>query len=307
MVEKSLESTRVGGFNDELIQKLKIMLGTFEKPTDSPIGSCSLPLLGTPLCMNVSYCVTSWVIDSRATDHMTPTSQFFHSYNPCPSNRKIVIANEFVAAGVRDIYISLTIILKDVLHVPKYWPILFLLRNLLMISIATLRSFLPIFFKQGCYFVAPSPFRTLIIPYSKLMFLQLFQGLGVSKFHCDVCELAKHPRIPFPSNNKRMMFRDLLFFHSMVQTQFGAKIKKFRTDNARDYFNQMSTYFTLQGIIHDSSCVNTTQQNRVAERKNGHLLNTTKAFIISRRRAQILLGSCAYYLIYDKPIINTDS
>ena len=43
-----------------------------------------------------------------------------------------------------------------------------------------------------------------------------------------------------------------------------------------DLFNQiLSPYFQSQGILHDSSCVNTSQQNGVAERKNGHLLNTT--------------------------------
>ena len=69
-------------------------------------------------------------------------------------------------------------------------------------------------------------------------------------------------------------------FHSMVQNQFGVQIKSFRTDNSRDYFNQiLSPYFQLQGILHNSSCVNTPQQNRVAERKNGHLLNTTRALL----------------------------
>lgn len=66
----------------------------------------------------------------------------------------------------------------------------------------------------------------------------------------------------------------------MVQNQFGVKIKNFRLDNARDYFNQiLSTYFQKEGIIHESSCVNTPQQNGVAERKNGHLLNTTRVLL----------------------------
>ena len=65
----------------------------------------------------------------------------------------------------------------------------------------------------------------------------------------------------------------------MVQNQFGVKIKNFRTDNARDYFNQiLSPYFQSQGILHDSSRVNTSQQNGVAKRKNGHLLNTTYSY-----------------------------
>ena len=69
-------------------------------------------------------------------------------------------------------------------------------------------------------------------------------------------------------------------FHSMVQNQFGVKIKNFKTDNARDYFNQiLSPYFQSQGILHKSSCVNTPQKNGVAKRKNGHLLNTTRALL----------------------------
>ena len=58
----------------------------------------------------------------------------------------------------------------------------------------------------------------------------------------------------------------------MVQNQFEVQIKIFRTDNARDYFNQIfSPYFQSQGIFHDS-CVNTPQQN-------GHLLNTTRVLL----------------------------
>lgn len=45
----------------------------------------------------------------------------------------------------------------------------------------------------------------------------------------------------------------------MVQNQFGVKIKNFRLDNARDYFNQiLSTYFQKEGIIHESSSEHTT-------------------------------------------------
>ena len=69
-------------------------------------------------------------------------------------------------------------------------------------------------------------------------------------------------------------------FHNMIQNQFGVKIKRFRSDNARDYFNQiLSPYFQKEGIIHESSCISTPQQNRIAERKNGHLLATTRALL----------------------------
>ena len=69
-------------------------------------------------------------------------------------------------------------------------------------------------------------------------------------------------------------------FHSMIQNQFGVKIKIFRSNNARHYFNQILTsYFQKEGIIHESSYVNTPQQSRVAKRKNSHLLYTTRALL----------------------------
>ena len=59
--------------------------------------------------------------DSSATNHMTSKSQFFHTYTPSPSNKKIAVANDSLATvtGFRDIYITPTLILKNILHVPK--------------------------------------------------------------------------------------------------------------------------------------------------------------------------------------------
>ena len=72
----------------------------------------------------------------------------------------------------------------------------------------------------------------------------------------------------FQLKNKSDVSLVLPNFHTMVQNQFGVKIKRFRPKNARDYLNQVLTpYFQKEGIIHESSCVNTPQQNRVAKRK----------------------------------------
>ena len=52
------------------------------------------------------------------------------------------------------------------------------------------------------------------------------------------------------------------------KNQFGVEIKRFRSDNARDNFNQiLSSYFQKEDIIHESSCISTSQQSGVAERK----------------------------------------
>lgn len=60
-------------------------------------------------------------------------------------------------------------------------------------------------------------------------------------------------------------------------------------DNARDYFHQVLTpYFQKEGMLHESSCVNTSQQNGVAERKNGHLLETTHALMFTKMCLNLL-------------------
>ncbi|XP_019171424.1 PREDICTED: uncharacterized protein LOC109166979 [Ipomoea nil] len=50
-------------------------------------------------------------------------------------------------------------------------------------------------------------------------------------------------------------------FHSFVFTQFGALIKVLRSDNGLEF--DMKEFFGDKGIIHQTSCVNTPQQNAV--------------------------------------------
>ena len=65
--------------------------------------------------------------------------------------------------------------------------------------------------------------------------------------------------------NKYDVSHIVLTFFRMIKTQFGVGIKRFRSDNARDYFNHtLANFFQQEGIIHESSCV-TPQQNGIAE------------------------------------------
>ena len=58
-------------------------------------------------------------------------------------------------------------------------------------------------------------------------------------------------------------------FNSMIQTQFQIKIQVLKTNNAKEYFKSvLGSYLMRQGIVHLSSCVDTPQQNGIAERKN---------------------------------------
>ena len=79
------------------------------------------------------------------------------------------------------------------------------------------------------------------------------------------------------------MFNDLCSFHSEIKTQFQTSIKILCGDNA-EYMSQLVQFYMLQnGIIHESSYVDTPAQNGVAERKNRHLLEVARALTLSLR------------------------
>ena len=80
-------------------------------------------------------------------------------------------------------------------------------------------------------------------------------------------------------------------FFSMVRNQFVVSIKRFRSNNAKDYFNtNLASFFRDLGVIQESSCVNTPQQNNLAERKIGHLVTITKALLIHQHVLTYLWG-----------------
>ena len=91
----------------------------------------------------------------------------------------------------------------------------------------------------------------------------------------------------------------------MVQTQFHKKIQIFRSDNGKEYFNKILGSFFLEiGIVHQSSCNNTPQQNRLAERKNKHLLEVAQALLFTTKVPKYLWGEAILpttYLINRMP------
>ena len=94
-------------------------------------------------------------------------------------------------------------------------------------------------------------------------------------------------------------------FHRMIRTQFQANIKILRTDNGREYYSSiLGSYLNENGIIHQSSCVDTPQQNGIAERKNRHLLEVARAITFTTRVLKYFWGEAvltATYLINRMP------
>ena len=88
-------------------------------------------------------------------------------------------------------------------------------------------------------------------------------------------------------------------FVVFIQTQFETTIKIIRSDNETEFF--MTNFFINKGIIHQTSCVNTPQQNSIVERKHGHLFNVARALMIESHLPKIYWS---YSVIHVVHIIN---
>lgn len=83
-------------------------------------------------------------------------------------------------------------------------------------------------------------------------------------------------------HNKDELFTYFKNFHKLVNTRFDAKIKVFRTDNGIEYFKgECGAYLTEHEILHQSSCVDTPEQNGVAESKNRHLIEVARSLMFT--------------------------
>lgn len=97
--------------------------------------------------------------------------------------------------------------------------------------------------------------------------------------------------------NKTEVESTLLNFIALIKRQFDRLIKVVRSDNGTE-FNHLQDYFVRNGIIFESSCVGTPQQNGRVERKHQHILNVARALRFQGRLPIKFWGECALTACY---------
>lgn len=111
-------------------------------------------------------------------------------------------------------------------------------------------------------------------------------------------------------------------YFAMVKTQFGKVIKVFRSDNGTEFTsNPIQHFFSTHGILFQSSCVGTPQQNGSVERKHNHILEVARALrfhaslpiqfwgeciqavvhLINRTPTKVLDGKTPYEVLFGSP------
>ena len=74
------------------------------------------------------------------------------------------------------------------------------------------------------------------------------------------------------------MFECFLECFNRIENQYNKRIKVFRSDNGTEFIiNKFPQLFKEKWIIHQTTCIDTLEQNGVTERENRHLLEVTRS------------------------------
>ncbi|KAJ0617795.1 putative RNA-directed DNA polymerase [Helianthus annuus] len=105
-------------------------------------------------------------------------------------------------------------------------------------------------------------------------------GQGLRYFILFVDDCTRMTWVYF-KKNKAEVYEKFVMFYAMIQTQFQTQIQILRSDNGGEFVNtSMKQFFTTKGLIHQTSCAHTPEQNGVSERKNRIILEMTRALLI---------------------------
>jgi len=107
----------------EQYDQLLVLLGKQNMTVASNLDqSQAVFLAGKSFCLLTTQPDMRWIIDSGATDHITPHLNLFHSYTPISKACSIIMPNgkQVKVQHIGTVILSPDIVLQGVLHVPEF-------------------------------------------------------------------------------------------------------------------------------------------------------------------------------------------
>ncbi|XP_019223790.1 PREDICTED: uncharacterized protein LOC109205534 [Nicotiana attenuata] len=227
-----------------------------------------------------------WIIDSGASEHMCFDSNVFISLDPLPTPLHINLPNSF---KVTVTHTGEAPLMKRPQVFGDTHEGLYLLKPSLKEKTVS-PSFPNVFNQISVIF----PFSANVVtdvnlwhvrlghmPFSSMKNLSFVSLPSHSDCLCDICPKASMGAWTFLLTTMSNAFTVLKNFLTMVERQFVVKVQKLRTDNAFELGkgSQQAAFLSSKGIIHQTTCVSTPQQNGIVERKHRHLLEIARALL----------------------------
>ncbi|RVX09376.1 Retrovirus-related Pol polyprotein from transposon TNT 1-94 [Vitis vinifera] len=266
-------------------------------------------------CLTHTSSLGPWILDSGASDHLSGNKDLFSSITTTSDLPTVTLANgsQTVAKGIGLALPLPSLPLTSVLYTPEC-PF-----NLISISKITRTLNCSITFSdkfvtlqdrstgktigigresQGLYHLtSDSSPAVCIFTDAPLLIHNRLGHPSLSKFQkmvprfstlsslpCESCQLGKHTRVSFPKclNNRakspfELVHTDVWGPCRTASTLGFQYFVTFIDDYSR---SQFTSFMSHHGILHQSSCAHTPQQNGVAERKNRHLVETARTLLL---------------------------
>ncbi|XP_075492417.1 uncharacterized protein LOC142530464 [Primulina tabacum] len=243
---------------------------------------------------NSSSFGSSWIIDTGANDHMVGHHTMLRNslpYADAMGSIQLPNGHTTKVTHVGPVDINNTITLDHVLFVPDFQHNLFL---------STLD--LPFPFKGS--FESTHTFQLLHLdiwgPYNT----PTYNG---ERYFLTIVDDFSRATWVYLLHSKLDVFPTFKAFLLLIQNQFSASVKFIRTDNGTEFFQaECTTLLNSLGIIHQSSCPYTPQQNGLVERKHRHILEAARALKLQASLPHKYWGDCvltAVYLINRTPTL----
>ncbi|RVW36296.1 Retrovirus-related Pol polyprotein from transposon RE2 [Vitis vinifera] len=200
-----------------------------------------------------------WILDSGASDHLSGNKDLFSSITTTSDLPTVTLANgsQTVAKGI-------------------VWPFLCLLylSFLSFILLNDRSTGKTIGIGRESQASITSPQIHLLQFAFPLMLLSSFTILG------------KHTRVSFPKRLNNRAKSPFELVHTDVwgpcrtASTLGFQYLSLSLMTILDVLAQFTSFMSHHGILHQSSCAHTPQQNGVAERKNRHLVETARTLLL---------------------------